>query len=668
MTIKALVVDNNPVLLRAVSAILDQEGCIVQTAGTGLEALEIVDTFCPDIVFTDLIMPMVGGEQLCRILRNTKKHQAVFIVVLSAIILEDRDRILREIECDLCIAKGNLEEIRQHIQGALRSYLEREKELPGKADTATRIPDGLRPSDMTSELLLEKRHLSEILANLQEGIVELNHQGKVVAANSSALTILSCPEEKLIGMRLFEAIDWGGFETAIHRWTEKQLVASGMAQLEIFEDAPLFVDDRVVTASFLPVAEHGSVFGLCILRDISRQFKAEKHHKELDNALRLVKKMDAMSCMAGGVAHDFNNLLTVICGNLDIVDLYGDKQGSDECKKMLDKARNAALVAVDLTRQISCFSNFGIVSREKVRIEQLVRNTVGEFFNWQKEKYSIDVVDTDVFVHADPEELSQGVVNVLQNAVEASREERFRLDIVMAACDFAVPQLLSGQYVPAGKYFKIDIADSGRGIHPEELFRIFDPYYSTKARGSLKGMGFGLTVVYAILRNHGGYVVVSSVPEQGTTVSLYLPVLLEEMVLLHPDGQTETRQERTVLLVEPDQQMREMGTIMLGYLGFSVRAVTDRAGAVGELRQIQASPASSRPLVILALAETNGESAVETCRLLHEIDPDLKVIAMSGTTLDPVMENCREHGFVNILPKPFSMDSLKHITNRALQS
>ena len=91
-----------------------------------------------------------------------------------------------------------------------------------------------------------------------------------------------------------------------------------------------------------------------------------------------------MSCMAGGFAHDFNNLLTVICGNLDIVKLYGEKQNSDERKKLLHEARKAALVAVDLTRQISCFSNFGIVSRENVRIAQLVRNTAGTFSNWKR--------------------------------------------------------------------------------------------------------------------------------------------------------------------------------------------------------------------------------------------------------------------------------------------
>ncbi|NOR26726.1 MAG: response regulator [Desulforhopalus sp.] len=665
MEIKALVVDNNPVLLRAVSAILGQEGCVVQTAGTGLEALEIVDDFCPDVVFTDLIMPMVSGEQLCRILRNTKKHEAVFIVVLSAIIVEDRERILREVHCDMCIAKGNLHEIRKHLQEALRTFNDRHTWISDKNRKAARIPDGLKPSRMTSELLSEKRHLSSILANLGEGIIELNYQGKVVAANSAALKILSCREEIIVGMPLPEVMDWGKFNTAIRQWTEQQLIALGMDKYDIFEDDPLLLDDRIVTATFIPISEADSIFGLCILRDISRQFKAEKHHKELDNALKLVKKMDAMSCMAGGFAHDFNNLLTVICGNLDIVTFLGEKQSRDERKMLLDQAKKAALVAVDLTRQISCFSNFGIVSRENVQIEQLVRNTVGDFFSWKKNQYEIKVTSKGGLIHADPEELSLAIVNVLQNAVEASSGKK--LEVIIGENEFATPQLMSGQYVPAGKYVRIDICDLGRGINSEQLFRVFDPYYSTKQRGTLKGMGLGLTVVYAILRNHGGYVVVSSKSNQGTTVSLYLPAIQDDKNM-SPAQKSIATVDRFVLLIEPEKQMSEVGKIMLGYLGFSVRVAGDRAGAIHELKQFTDDPLLPRPLVFLALSDVNGESAIETCRLLHEIDPDLKVIAMSGTILDPVMQNCREFGFINTLSKPFTMDSLKHVTNTVLNT
>ncbi len=664
MEIKALVVDNNPVLLRAVSAILAQEDCIVQTAGTGLAALEIIDDFVPDIVFTDLIMPMVGGEQLCRILRNTKKHQKVFIVVLSAIVLEDRARIIREIPCDICIAKGNLQEIRQHLQAALETYKARNTVSSETNRMAARIPEGLKPSDTTSELLLEKRHLSGILANLEEGIIEVNFEGKVVAANASALNILSCREETIIGLPLFNALDWGAFNEAIGDWTRQQLIARGMEKYDIFEDAPLFLDNRVITASFIPIAEEETIFGLCILRDITRQFTVEKHQRKLDNALRLVKKMDAMSCMAGGLAHDFNNLLTVICGNLDIVSLHGENQSVADRNKLLQKAKQAALVAVDLTRQISCFSNFGIVSRENIELESLVKETVDGFFKGKTGQCRINVTVGNSLVYGDPQELSQAIIKVLQNAVEASPPGQ-SLKVIIGEDGFAAPQLMAGQYVPAGKYVRIDICDTGRGISPDQLFRIFDPYYSTKERGVHKGMGLGLTVVYSILRNHGGYVVVNSELDQGTVVSFYLPALAVNQSTIAAQH-TLPGEGFSVLLIEPDQQMVEIGRIMLEYLGFSVKAVGDRAGAIHAVQKCSANSLLPLPLVILALSDKNEESAVETCRMLHEMNGDLKVIAMSGMILDPVMQNCREYGFINTLPKPFSMDSLKHITSTVL--
>ena len=129
MTIRVLAVDNNPVLLKAISTILTQEGCKVREAETGLDALEQLDQFIPDILFTDLIMPRVSGEQLCRVVRSSKKYENVFIVVLSAIVLEDRDRILEEVDCDLCIAKGNLKEIRVQLKNALKAYGNRMSEV-----------------------------------------------------------------------------------------------------------------------------------------------------------------------------------------------------------------------------------------------------------------------------------------------------------------------------------------------------------------------------------------------------------------------------------------------------------------------------------------------------------------------------------------------------------
>ncbi len=662
MAIKILVVDNNPVLLKAVSTILSQEGCDVQTAGTGLEALEILEEYSPEIVFTDLIMPLVSGEQLCRIIRHTKKHYGMFIVVLSAIILEDRERILHAVDCDLCIAKGSLQEMRLHLQEALQIFNERKFPLSEVRSKVARIPEGLKPSAMASELLSEKRHLTMILANLDEGILELSQQGKVVTVNEAALNILACREEMIIGVPLPEAAKWGIYQDPIRDWEKEQLLKQGMEVLNIFEDSPLILGEKVVTGSFIPVSEPDSVFGLCILRDISRQFHAEKHNRELDNAIRLAKKMDAMSCMAGGVAHDFNNLLTVICGNLDIVTSHGDKQTENDRVELLEESKKAAMVAVDLTRQISCFSNFGILHRENVSVEHLVRKSVEGYFGPQKDGCELCFIGEDCTVHIDFEEISKSITNVLQNAREASPQTEIEINV--GNLDLAEPKLMSGQFVPAGLYARIDVRDFGEGIAPEQLFEIFDPYYSTKERGPLKGMGLGLTVVYAIFRNHGGYVIVSSELGKGTTVSLYLPVLQEDEKKNSLQGEDE--QERFVLLIEPNKRVNDIGRTMLNYLGFSVTLAGNRAEAIEGLKQLKNDSKLSLPLVILDLSESGGENGAETCRLLHEIDPRIKVIGMSGTTLGPVMENCLQYGFVNILPKPYTMDSLKHITNTVL--
>jgi len=664
MKIKALVVDNNPVLLRAVSAILKQEGCDVMTADTGLAALETLEDFLPDIVFTDLIMPLVSGEQLCRVLRNTDKYQNIFIVVLSAIVLEDKERIQREIACDLCIAKGDLKEIRSHLQEALTAYRSYSSALHDHTHRLTRIPAGLKPSEVTSELLLEKQHSATILANLEEGILELSEQGKVVTVNTAALNILGIPEEKLIGSWFGQMIDWGDFRMPVEMWANAQLTKQGMRSFLIGEEKPLKVNNRVVTASFTPVRERKSVFGLCIFRDITRQFVAEKYKREIDDAIKLVKKMDAMSCMAGGVAHDFNNLLTVICGNLDIITMFADRQTVGERMKLVEQARKAAMAAVDLTRQISGFSNFGIISRKTVNFGRLIEGAVNAFFRENGEMGTFTCKGDIGDVSVDEEQISQAVANVLQNALEASFS-RPAINVMVEQLTFEKPQLMSGQYVPAGQYAHAVFRDSGTGIEQENLLRIFDPYYSTKERGALKGMGLGLAIVYSTLRNHGGYVVVSSKSGKGTEVSFYLPVVprFQAGDGLAQDGAI----PQNVVVMESDHPMQEIAKVMLTHLGYTVTVVNNGDELLSEVARILDTGLTKRSLVVLVeISELDIESASELCHSLKSLAPGVTIVGMSGTIIGPLMENCQNLGFAGALSKPYTMDSLKHVLSSAL--
>jgi PAS domain S-box-containing protein len=657
MAIKALVVDNNPVLLRAVSALLEQEHCQVMTASNGLEAIEVLQEYLPDIVFTDMIMPLVGGDKLCKIIRKSPRLKDIFLVVLSAVVIEERERILAELDYDLCIAKGSIPELRDHLRVAL-DMLGKKIRSPNKILGDSKDVTGSSAVSVLGELLSEKHHLKVILENLNEGIIELSQQGKIVSLNQAAEKILDCEMEELIGTP-FALLSWSDHAEKVNTWLHNELLGKGCHTLEVTDADPVRMHDKVVSASFLPVQEGDNVFAICILRDFTRQFSAEQQKYEFDNAIRLVKKMDAMSCMAGGVAHDFNNLLTVICGNLDMMHLTGSNSNLDENAILLESAKKAAYLTVDLVRKISCFSPFGIISREDVVIEELVTETLAEFFHGTPGTYFCRTGKSKNIVNVDPEQIATAINNILRNAVEA--EATGDIGVVITNEIMNAPSIRSGQYVPEGNFVKISIRDNGKGIERENLLKIFDPYFSTKQRGVVKGMGLGLTIVYSTLRNHGGYVVVESEYGKGTEVSLFLPVY-KLLTITENATRKEDILKRHILLMESDEQLRNIGKIMLEYLGYHILTATNKEEALAALK-VGARHDNPLAMAILNLSGSGGNDGVEICRALHDIDPSLKVVVSSGALLEPVMKNYKEYGFVNILPKPYTLDDLKRITS-----
>lgn len=222
------------------------------------------------------------------------------------------------------------------------------------------------------------------------------------------------------------------------------------------------------------------------------------------------------------------------------------------------------------------------------------------------------------------------------------------------------PLVESGQYVPAGEYAVISVTDCGKGIDSKYLVQIFDPYYSTKERGSLKGMGLGLTVVYATIRNHGGYVVVESNLGQGTTVSFYLPLFNRVLTKGASAWVSRETENHHVLLVEEVEHSRLAATVMLEYLGFEVVATANRSEAASSF-QDHDNAGYRFAVALVNLPAEDSIEGVKICRILHDIRPELKVVATSGTLVDPVMEDCKPYGFVNTLPKPYTIDDLKNI-------
>ncbi len=441
---KTLVVDNDPVLLKAVSTILIKLGCTVRTAENGLNAIEVLENYVPDILFTDLIMPHVDGEKLCKIVRNDERLNSVYLVVLTAIDQENQAELASKLSVDLCIAKGTLPELRKNLKESLRLYGKKGSHLLEALKPALIGGDEPRQK-IATELLHARKHLSRLIENMSEGVVELTSSGKIVSMNQSALTLFDIEEENILGQR-WTKLPLGKFQKKIRKWSETCLKERKSGKYEIFESDPLFIGKKVATATFLVIQDGEQSFGIGLFHDITRQHEAENYSRKLNSALRLMKKLEAMSSMAGGVAHDFNNLLAVICGNLDLLIYSARKNGGAEGDDLVGHARKAAYAATDLMRKISCFSTFGIVSRDKVDGIAFVEQNMEDFFHNRHLAYSIKNRAGNSLISIDPAQITTVFHNILTNSEESSSDPE--IEIIMENEKLDDAEIYGGQYIP----------------------------------------------------------------------------------------------------------------------------------------------------------------------------------------------------------------------------
>ncbi|WP_163336602.1 response regulator [Desulfopila sp. IMCC35008] len=655
MTTKTLVVDNNPVLLRAVSAFLEREGCVVTTATNGLEALNVIKEDRPDIIFTDLVMPLVGGEQLCKIVRNTPEFKSIFLVVVSGIVLEDLENILSAEYYDLCIAKGTLKDLREHIHEALERFLASKDGENKHGDTVTtRIPEGLRKSNIAMELLSERRHLKTILESLHEGIIELDKEGTVVSANYAALSILEVREESIVG-KSYSTFPWPEYAEEIKRWVKSRVVDKEK-ELIVGEEDPIHFKGKVITLTFIPVNRGETVFSVCILRDITRQYRAEMHERELDNAMGLLRKMESLSSMAGGVAHDFNNLLTVICGNLDLVMHQKDMGMPKDQLDLIAFAHTAAYKAVDLARKISHSSPFGIVSHFETDLEELVSGSVQSFNRENNSNCHLNVPQDKITVKVDQQQMHTAIENVLQNSLEASDSEFIDIDISIKT--FEEKAVISGQYIPEGSYACVAITDKGRGIIAKDLMKVFDPYYSTKQRGASKGMGLGLTVVYSTMRNHSGYALVESEVGKGTQVSLLLPVSKVEKIAKGLNYNVNG--DRKILLVEQDVQARQICKTILEFIGWTVFTDED-PDRLSEIVFHDEGDESCVRLIFISKQYFDRAEFQQFLQFAKGVAPAVDIVVTGLPARDQDAELYCEQGVNTTLTLPYTFEGIKKV-------
>ncbi len=412
---------------------------------------------------------------------------------------------------------------------------------------------------------------------------------------------------------------------------------NGIIYLNVFI-TPLHTDESVVNY-------------LVQIMDISDRKKVEME-------LLRNEKLESIGILAGGIAHDFNNILTAILGNITLASMFA--AGQDKIKSRLSEAEKATIRARELTQRLLTFSKGGLPVKKVSNINNLIEESVKLALSGSKAKSNLQVASDLRHAEVDEGQISQVLNNIIINADQAMPEGGF-IDIITANC--TLPESNSSA-LPAGDYVKISISDHGIGISPEYLTKIFDPYFTTKKRGT----GLGLTTAYSIIKNHGGKIEVSSQVGEGTTFTIYLPAA---QMITQPPEKLEIVEKQSgagrILIMDDDQIVQEVVSEMLQSLGYESDCVNDGAAA---LAQYQSAQQSGKPysLVIMDLTIPGGMGGRDAIKKLLEIDPDAKVIVSSGYSNDPIMSSYQDYGFRGVAAKPYDLIELGKVLKSTLNS
>ena len=276
MNKKILVVDNHPVILKFMADLLGKEGHQVKTAEDGLSALDILKTYTPHVMFIDLVMPNINGEQLCRMIREMPALKDAYRVILSATMAE-KVKNLDNLGAHAFIAKGPFDQMSKHVLAAIEQSV-----VPVSMGAPEIImgSKGVYKREITRELISAKGHLETILGNITDGIIELTPDGRIIFANHAAVSLMGHSEEALLGTKFIELMDEGDGKTV-----EDYLAGMDENSRKVNLDTALFINHRHVNPSMVPIKVNGNSSVMVILNDVTEVLQAEEILKRESRAL-----------------------------------------------------------------------------------------------------------------------------------------------------------------------------------------------------------------------------------------------------------------------------------------------------------------------------------------------------------------------------------------------
>ena len=641
---KILVVDNHPLILKFMTQLLEKEGHQVITAEDGLSALDILKTYIPDVIFMDLIMPNITGEKLCQIIRRMPNLKEVYLIVLSAIAAEQEVNFAA-FGANTCIAKGPLDKMKEHVLAALdESGRSHSTVLEGRVIGL----EDIYPRHITKELLIVKRHFEAILSAMSEGILEITPGTRIVYANPSAIALIGIPEERLLGSDFTEL-----FKKEDHQMVKDLVMATDDHPQSIVGEHTVVLNGREISLSVLPIhsEQHKDKEVIVILNDVTERKWIEAH-------LLQAQKIEAIGTLAGGIAHDFNNLFMVVQGNISLMLL--DINPSHPHYEMLRSIESKVQSGSKLTSQLLGYARKGRYEIKPVQLNQLVEEISNTFGRTRKDISIHRELAKDLFpIEVDQEQIEQVLMNLFVNAGDAMTRGG---DLFLKTTNVRGEEIVSKPYdLKPGDYVLLSITDTGIGMDSKTLERVFEPFFTTKELG--RGTGLGLASVYGIIKGHNGHIDVESKKGKGTTFKIYLPASGRKVQKTVKTADSLMEGTKTILLVDDEEMVLNVGRKFLKVTGYRVLTARDGREAI----EVYEKYKDSIDLVLLDIVMPNMKGG-EVFDRLKEINPEIKVLLVSGYSIDGEATKILERGCNGFIQKPFDMKQLSEAIRTILKN
>lgn len=512
------------------------------------------------------------------------------------------------------------------------------------------------------ELIAPRSNLEQALEKYSDlydfaplGYFTLTKEKIITETNLAGAKLLDTDRSNLVNRRLDVFIsqeDRPVFNEFLDKVFSSKVQETCEVKLQSQGKKPIYVEMGALAFS----SGHASRLALM---DITERKQAEQDRL-------IARKLESSCVMAAGIAHDFNNMLTIVLLNIELAQSHPTAKEMD---LYLEEARKAALTSKSLTQKLLSLSQGEMPSQKPAFISTIIKDAVHAVFEGSKASYDLDVEKNLWPVEVSGKQLSQVLHNLALNAIDSMPHG----GMVNITVENIVLKNREKPSLAAGNYIEICFKDQGTGISDDVISKVFDPYFSTKQRGSLKGMGLGLTICRTIIQRHHGTISVNSELGKGSTFCVFLPASQKDTqaVIQEKSEAVEPALKMSppcrILVMDDDEMIGKVVRITLERSGHEVEFAVNGETAIKKY-ECALKEGAAFDLVILDLFTQEGKEGLKTMEALLQIDRGVQAVIMSGYDNDPVILEYKKYGFISALIKPFKTQELIQLVSAVTKS